>query len=348
MRKRFTIEDVAKLAGVGKVTVSYVLNGQANTMRISRDTCERVQTAARELDYRPSAIARSLASKRSNAITLVFQHGDYFSTGSSFINEAMRGVCEACVAADVNLILHTRNFHSPEDEAHAIMDGRSDGALILRDDNDPVVDELLKRGFPTLLFFSRHSNQSYDFIDSDNFEGGRIATEHLLSLGHENISVVLGPTGSTASRDRYAGHLAAVNRLGLKHDQSKIKVIPTPDAVDSTFIDWVKQTESTALMCWSDDVAFACMSELKLAHYKLPEDLSVIGFDSSIACDRFSPPLTSMRQPIYEMALQGAQQLIAKTMKLNTPSKQHLYPLTLDVRNSTTRPKVTSSMKRKS
>jgi LacI family transcriptional regulator len=346
MRKRFTIEDVAKLAGVGKVTVSYVLNGRATEARISPETCERVFSAAKELDYRPNAIARSLASKRTNAITLVFQHGEYFSAGSSFINEAMRGVCEACVEADINLILHTRNFSSPVEEAHALMDGRSDGTLILRDDKDPLITELVKRGFPVMLFFTRHTDPNIDFIDADNFTGGRTATQHLLDLGHKRIAMAVGPSGSVASNDRKAGYLAALSSAEIDPSNELTKTYRTPSEVDHSLVDWVKEIDATALLCWSDDVAFSCMSTLKQAGFNLPDDLSIVGFDSSDACENVHPTLTSVRQPVYEMGYAAARRLIAKTRQVQVLGDPSIYPLSLDIRNSTQPNSTTSPMKR--
>lgn len=346
MRKRFTIEDVARLAGVGKVTVSYVLNGRAQKARISQETCDRVLAAAKELEYRPSAVARSLVSKRADAVSLVFQFGEYFSAGSSFINEVMRGVCEACVAADINLVLHTRSFKSPVEEAHALMDGRADGALILRDYGDPMVEELVSRGYPVVLFFTRPANSSIDFIDADNFCGGRLATQHLLDLGHTRIGMVRGSVGSVASNDRIAGYRAALAERGIAPQESDLLEIDVPEDVTTDLVEWVRGTQITGLVCWSDDVAFRCIHILAGAGFSLPDDLSIVGFDSSEVCERSNPPLTSVRQPVYEMGYAAARKLIAKIRSEDDSSSPSIYPLTLDVRGSTLAPKQPSSMKR--
>lgn len=348
MRKRFTIEDVARLAGVGKVTVSYVLNGRAQQARISQETCDRVMAAAKELEYRPSAVARSLVSKRADAVSLVFQFGEYFSAGSSFINEVMRGVCEACVEADLNLVLHTRSFKSPVEEAHALMDGRADGALILRDYGDPMVEELIARGYPVVLFFTHSNDDGVAFVDADNYAGGRMATEHLLNLGHQRIGMLRGSPGSVASNDRIAGYQAALGDRGLEYHLRDLYEADAPNDVDRDFVDWVRESNITGLVCWSDDVAFRCIHTLSSAGFSLPDDLSIVGFDSSEACDRCNPPLTSVRQPVYEMGYAAARKLIAKIRGDETATSPSIYPLTLDVRGSTLAPKQSSSMKRTS
>jgi DNA-binding LacI/PurR family transcriptional regulator len=344
MRKRFTIGDVAKLAGVGKVTVSYVLNGRGEENRISKETQERIHAAARELEYRPSAVARSLVSKRSNAISVVFQYANYFQAGSSFINELMRGVCEECVEADINLILHTRTFRTVEEEAHALMDGRTDGALVLRDVDDPLLPYLRKHQFPIVTFFSRPPTDDIPFVDSDNVNGAITATNYLRDLNHNRIGMVTGSAGSVASNDRLKGYKAT---MGEAFHEDLVLSSHTEDDFNALFMDWIRTQHPTAILCWSDDTAFGCMRILQQNGLKVPEDISVMGFDSSEACDRSTPTLTSMRQPIFEIARSAARTLILATKQAPAESHQ-IFPQTLDIRGSTQPlPIKTSSVKRK-
>lgn len=344
MRKRFTIGDVARLAGVGKVTVSYVLNGRGEEYRISKETQERIHAAARELEYRPSAVARSLVSKQANAITVVFQYANYFQAGSSFVNELMRGVCEECVEADIHLILHTRSFKSVEEEADALMDGRTDGALVLRDIDDPLLPLLHKRQFPVVTFFSRPAEGDIPFIDSDNVAGGVTATNHLKSLGHRVVGMVTGSPGSVASNDRLAGYRTAMGEDFS--DELVISSFEQPD-FNSHFLGWVNTQKPTAILCWSDDCAFSCIRILQQNGIKVPDDISVMGFDSSEECDRTSPTLTSMRQPIFEIARSATRTLILAT-KQHPAETQQIFPQTLDIRGSTKQLTTeTSSVKRK-
>ena len=343
MRKRFTIGDVARLAGVGKVTVSYVLNGRGEEYRISKETQERIHAAARELEYRPSAVARSMVSKRANAITVIFQYADYFKAGSSFVGELMRGVCEECVEADINLILHTRTFSSVEEEADAIMDGRTDGALILRDADDPLLPLLHKRQFPVVPFFSRPTDQDIPFVDSDNLAGAITATEYLKGLGHTTIGMVTGSPGSISSNDRHHGYKTA---LGECYRDDLVMCSAAQGDFASNFIEWVQTHRPTAILSWSDDTAFLCIRLLQRNGFEVPNDISIIGFDSCEECERITPRLTSMRQPIFEIARSAARTLISATRQ--QPAEIcHVFPMTLDVRESTKSiEKETSSLKR--
>ncbi len=345
-RKRFTIGDVARLAGVGKVTVSYVLNGRGEENRISKETQERIFAAARELEYRPSAVARSLVSKQANAISVVFQYANYFRAGSSFVNELMRGVCEECVEADINLILHTRSFNSVEEEADALMDGRTDGALILRDLDDPLLQLLHQRQFPVVTFFCHPEQPDIPFVDSDNVSGAMLAMDHFFDLGHTRIGMVVGSPGSVASNDRLAGYRKSLESRGIEFDSSLVISSQAPGDFGQNLTEWYQESRPTGLLCWSDDIAFTSIKLLGNIGVSVPDDLSVVGFDSSEECDRMTPPLTSVRQPIFEIARSAARTLIAATRQVPAQS-QNVFPLSLDVRGSTKEHKYnSSSMKR--
>lgn len=340
MSRRKTIEDVAKLAGVSKVTVSYVLNGQASTARISAETEEKVLKAARELEYRPNALARMLLAKRTDTIAVVFQYATYFSTWSSFTSEVMRGVCEACVEQGLDLMLHTKAAADPNLEADTLMDGRVDGVLILRDQNDPTLEDVIRRKFPCVLFFTRSLDGEVAFVDSDNYTGGRLATQHLLDLGHRRIGMVRGSLRSVASNDRFNGYRDAMEASGSGVQDEHVCVMATPTDDHESFIRMMQGPDApTALFVWSDDVAFAAMRLLSEWGHRVPEDVSVVGFDSLDSCDRFSPPLTSVRQPVCEMAKEATLLLAKIARGEEVARKQLLYPLTLDVRASTAPPK---------
>ena len=334
--RRTTIQDVANLAGVGKVTVSYVLNGQSKTARISDETAEKVLQAARDLNYRPNAVARMLATKETKTLAIVFQYGAYFSTWSSFTNEVMRGVCAATVELGYDLMLHTKHVGNPHTEADALADGRVDGVLILRDQDDATLKELLDRKFPVVQFFTRSDDSRAAWVDADNYYGGQLATRHLLELGHRRIAMIRGGAGSVSSNDRFNGYRDAMESAGVK--------VPANYgfAIENLETDRLKVAElmarkdrPTAIFCWSDDSAFSAMESCRALGYRIPEDVSFVGFDSLDACNRSVPPLTSIRQPIRDMAFE-ATQLLVQLVKGETPTRrQFLYPLTIDVRGST-------------
>jgi DNA-binding LacI/PurR family transcriptional regulator len=338
MARRNTIEDVAKLAGVSKVTVSYVLNGRGGSARISAGTEERVVRAAQALGYRPNALARMLVTRRSDMIAVVFQKGEYFSAASSFTSEVMRGVCDACTEAGLDLVLHTKRVEV-EVEASALMDGRVDGILVLRDVNDPAIEEVLAHKFPCVLFFSRSDEAEVPFVDADNFAGGKIATQHLLDLGHRRIGMVRGPKLSVAANDRYAGYRHSLEQRGLDVDLGLIAQMDSPKDRPASLIALLDQAQPpTAIFCWSDEVAFVAMRMARELGLSIPEQLSIVGFDSTPACDRTTPALTSVHQPVFLMARDAAMLLASILRDEPIERRQVIYPLTLDVRGSTAAP----------
>lgn len=334
--RRSTILDVAKRAGVGKVTVSYVLNGRSKDARISEETAERVRQAANELDYRPNGLARMLVKQRTSSLALVFQYADLFSSGSGFINEVMRGVCAAAVDEGYDLMLHTRFVGNSESEADALSDGRVDGALILRDQDDPTLLTLLERGFPTVQFFTRSDDVNAAWVDADNFSGARMAVRHLLDLGHQNIGMVMGPSGSVPANDRFQGYRDALENVGLAVDESYLVKAGNNIEALRTVNDFLSRPKRpTALFVWADDVAIACLEVARQLGISVPEQLSIVGFDSLDACNRTVPPLTSVRQPIYQMAVEATRLVAALSRREDVPRRQILFPLSLDIRGST-------------
>ncbi|MBS1706912.1 MAG: LacI family DNA-binding transcriptional regulator [Armatimonadetes bacterium] len=336
MQSRITIQDVANKAKVSKVTVSYVLNGRDEDARISQETKKRVLDVARELGYRPNAIARMLVKRKSGTIAVIFQYAQYFSRWSQFTNDVMHGVCTASVENDYDLMLHTRASDSPEHELDQITDGRADGALVLRDADDPVVEGLFQRNFPTVLFFTRSYHPDAAFVDADNYAGGRIATQHLVELGHKRIAMVRGSIHSVSSNDRYNGYRDAIETARLKIDPDYVKTVATPDSDTCEIQEMMARPDRpTAIFVWSDDVAYAVMAVCKKLGLRLPEDVSIVGFDSLENSSLCVPQLTSVRQPIAEMAREATEMLVAKLEDRPLRRQQQIFPLTLDVRAST-------------
>jgi LacI family transcriptional regulator len=341
MARRTTINDVAKAASVGKVTVSYVLNGRAGEVGISAETSERIFAIARELDYRPNAVARMLARKTSDSIAVVFQHPHYFSVTSFFLNEAMRGVCEECVELGLDVMLHTKPTRDPSEESNALSDGRVDGVLMLRDAGDPTLTALLERRFPVVLFFCRTDDPSVSYVDCDNFSGGKIAASHLLSLGHKRLGMVVGSAKSVDSSDRFQGFRSSVEGAGLSLNPADIASIEAPDSPADELIAMLSRSDRpTALFVWSDDVAFECMCAIRDLGLRIPEDVSLVGFDGTAACGRMDPPLTSVRQPILDMARKATQILKSLIKDENGPAQQIVFPPHLDIRGSTAKHRI--------
>lgn len=340
-----TLSDVARETGVSKVTASHILNarsGGTSTVRVSENTRTRVLAAARAMGYRPNALARGLARRRTDTITLVMQSPAVFSGGSGFVSEMMHGVVQAANGAGFDLMLHTKAQPDTEADLRALLDGRSDGALVLRDCDDPVIAGLAERSHPLMLIFSRGGQAAPQapFVDVDNVRGGQIATEYLLSLGHRRIAFLSGSPASAAVVDRRVGYGLALENAGLPvpppaSDPRMNYAGAAPDAL----IDLMRQPASlrpTAIFAWSDDVALRAINVLRTeCGLCVPDHVSVVGFDGTEAlCERSSPRLTSICQPIKEIAARAVVLLAAQINQSVEDYPQELFTPVLVVRDS--------------
>jgi LacI family transcriptional regulator len=336
MKRKITIDDVAKHAGVSKVTVSYVLNGRSEQARISTATQERVHEAANSLGFRANAVARSLSRRRTDSIGVVFQSGSYFSSWSAFTSEIMRGVSEACFEEGFDLMLHTKAVNSPSDEAATLADGRVDGVLILRDEDDETLRALVRLRLPCVQFFTHSQDPLVASVDLDNELGGRLATKHLLNLGHRRIAMICGSAHSVSSLERVAGYSATLRAAGIPVRRDWIVPATNYERDEANVRKLMEEPRPpTAFFVWSDDLAVSLMRQLREQGYNVPQDISIVGFDSSPAAENAVPALTSVHQPVRQMAARATQILI-DTIRGNTgiPPKITISPH-LDIRAST-------------
>jgi LacI family transcriptional regulator len=283
---------------------------------------------------RPNALARMLVTQRTDILAVVFQRGYFFTSWSSFTAEVMKGVSTAAVELGYDLMLHTKDVPI-EQEAQTLADGRVDGALVLRDEEDPVVGDLARQNFPCVRFFTRSSDDT-PYVDADNLSGGLMATQHLIDLGHRRIGVIRGPEHSTSSNDRLAGYRRAYAEAGFQARLDWEIQIDTAMSDMSALRELMRTPDHpTALFVWSDDVAMACITLMHELGLSVPRDVSIVGFDSLEICSRSVPPLTSVRQPVFEMAQKATQILVALIRGHEVADRQVLFPLQLDLRAST-------------
>lgn len=341
-----TIREVAERAGVSTATVSYVLNGRSAKMRIADETRERILTAVRELDYHPNALARGLAHKSTRTIAVVMQYPTLFSGWSGFTNALMHGVTDAAIAQDYDVLLHTRRHERRwrgeeadvvASEVAMLTDGRVDGALLLRDVDDPLAEALHQRGFPAVLMFTHTAGEHLWFVDCDNVAGSRLATEHLLRLGHERIAHLSGPLRSGAGQERREGYMQAMRAAGRPTPADWMVEVAAPEgdfAPAVALFNLPPAQRPTAFFAWSDDVALTMIGILRSRGFQVPKDVAIVGFDSTELCEHTDPPLTSVRQPIYDMAAQ-AMTLLTNRLKGERPGQTQMrVPPSLDVRRS--------------
>jgi len=291
-----TIHDVAARAGVSVATVSRVLNGKE---LVREETSRQVRAAAKSLRYVPNVAARSLSIRRSQTIGIVLPdvHGEFFS-------EVIRGIDLAARAEGYHILVS--GSHSDPAQMLEMVDtmrGRVDGLVVMAPDVTLApLDELRARAMPVVLLNSATPNG--DAITIDNYGGARAMMRHLHGLGHTRIAFVCGPQHNADARERLRGYRHAMR--GIAAAASLRAMECSGDFTEeSGFAAGKKIAESsprpTAVFASNDSMAVGVLASLNAAGMKVPDDVTVVGFDDIPIARYVNPPLTTIRVDIAEL-----------------------------------------------
>jgi LacI family transcriptional regulator len=304
-----TIRDVAKSSGFSSTTVSIVLNDAPLARYIPPATKKRIKRAATKLGYRPNQFARSLRSKRSHTVgVMVFDMTDPYCT------LVLRGIENTLYQASyLPILTDVHNERSRfERYLEMLLDRRIEALVVLANwlflDINLLAD-LEKSSIPTALIGCELKGDSMSSVIVDNELGGYIALEHLYSLGHRKIAFIRGPKTLADSSPRWRGIRNCAKASRLKLDPRLIVDLPESRDPLSSFEAGQKLTEDliklkrpfTALMAFDDMTAFGAIRALAKSGLRVPEHCSVVGFDDVAVSSLYTPPLTTVRQPMEAM-----------------------------------------------
>jgi LacI family transcriptional regulator len=329
------IADVAAAAGVGVATVSRVLNGNAN---VSEGTRARVLEAIDRLDYRPSSVARNLSLRRTLVIGVVIP----FFTSPSAV-ERLRGVVTALEGSPYDLALFDVESADRQRRAFDLVGrgDRADGLLVVS--LVPPAEELGKLAaahLPTILVDAPHD--SLPTVVVDDVGGGEIATRHLLELGHRKIAFVGDKPPDSfrfhSSQDRTHGYERALARAGLEPPAGYVRAgTHSRHVARSIAIELLRLPDRpTAIFAASDIQALGVLEAARDVGLRVPEDLSVVGFDDVEIASYAG--LTTVRQPLFESGRRGAELLLGAMAGEQPAVQTETLPLELVVRGTTAPP----------
>ena len=299
VRKRITIVDIAAEAGVSVPTVSKVLNRRED---VATETRKRVEAVIKARGYTPSRAARALGSGQSGQIDLIVPILD-----SDYILEVIRGIEDTVSNTSIRLVLSSTHddMHLERKWVARITDSSTDGALLLLPrGGSPYLGYLREHAIPFVVIDDRSELPStIPSVAVTNWSGGRAATEHLLALGHRRIAILCGPMTHLSSAARLAGYRSAYESAGLAIDPDLIR------PGDFQFQSGYQQTSEllklshppTAIFACSDMQAMGVYRALYASGQRIPQDVSVIGFDDIPSAKYMCPALTTIRQPLFEM-----------------------------------------------
>ncbi|MFU0242945.1 LacI family DNA-binding transcriptional regulator, partial [Streptomyces scabiei] len=292
-----TLEEVAALAGVGRGTVSRVIN---NATGVRDSTRRAVQRAIAELGYVPNLAARSLAGHRADAVALVMTEPDWRLFGEPFFTEIVHAVGDALTDTSLQLLLTlVRTSRLSLGTLEYARGGRVDGVLLMSvHAEDPLPDMLAKAGLPTVMLGRRSGEESVTYVDADNTGGARGAVTHLLDTGRRTIGAISGPLDMYVAQCRLRGYREALELAGAAAGASLVVEGGdfTEESGQRAMTELLaRHPDLDAVFAASDVTAAGAGQVLREAGRRIPDDVALVGYDDSAIARHMEPPLTSVR-----------------------------------------------------
>lgn len=326
-----TIKDVAKRAGVSVATVSRVLNKSGP---VSPEAAERIHEAANALHYVPHGGARSLITSKTSTIGVLLPdlYGGFFS-------EMIRGIDQTAQHHGYHLLLSgSHNRKAEMEAAMRAMRGRTDGVIAMSPHFDAAtLVENLPPSLPVILLSCEARDEDYQVIAIDNVGGAEAMVRHLVKLGHRRIAMVMGEKGHFDTAERLQGYRHALVEAGITPDERYEAQGDFSEASGHRAVQELLALPNrpTAIFCTNDSMAIGGLAAVHDAGLRVPEDVTVVGFDDIPLAHYMSPPLSSVHVPVFEMGERAVTRLIAALKGEPVSERRHeRLPTRLVVRSS--------------
>lgn len=346
-----TLADVGRMAGVSAMAASAVLNGARTSSRISAETRARIIEAANKLRYRPNVAARALANRRMNTVGVAAVVDD--GVLNYYFLEVLNGIIEAAARHQQNTtVFALHDWTHDISKIAGFCDGRIDGLILL----GPVISPENAAFLPEHTHFTAlHPNlllPNFTSIESDEEKGAYEMVRHLVSQGHKRILHLSGVVNLLGAERRISGYRLALAEAGISVDPDLMipagySVAGGRLAMEAWLDRHVGKPLPTAIFCANDSSAIGCIETLSSRGIRVPTDVSLCGFDDSIAARSCVPQLTTVRQPLWEMGIQAVESLLEHIQyssgqlpadKLRT---HIVFPTELKLRDSVAAPSAT-------
>ena len=334
--KKTGIKDIAAMAGVSIATVSHAFR---NPGRVSDATRKKVLAAAKAAGYSPNNLAASMRTSRSgNIVTIIPDVTDNHNS------EIIRAIEKVAHSRDYSVLLGDTQGSEKRERQFAAMvsSSQADGIILMshRFPFDMGRGGLSLEELPPIVSGCEFTGQEeIPCVAIDDLQAAMDATRHLVDYGHQDIAVITGDINSTSSRDRLEGFRSAMSQAGLQPNEDLIvysdySLQGGESAVESLLI---QRNRPTAIFCFSDEIALGCMYALRRQHFKIPDDISVIGFDDIPIARYVSPPLTTIAQPAGDIGTTCATILLDLIDGKKPEKFRQFLPHKLVIRESTRR-----------
>ncbi|GMQ48548.1 substrate-binding domain-containing protein [Vibrio sp. 10N] len=330
-----TMKDIARLAGVSTSTVSHVIN---KTRFVSEEISERVNSAAKELNYAPSALARSLKMNRTRTIGMLVT-----TSTNPFFGEVVKGVERSCYHQNYNLILCNTEGDTERMKASidTLLQKRVDGLILmcstLEGEKLDIFDQY--PSIPVVVMDWGPMHFESDKIQDNSFLGGYLATKYLIESGHTEIGCITGPLNRHQALMRYQGYKKALaeHQIAINPEWIIESDFECDGGAKSLEALINRGTLPTSLFICNDMMAMGAMNTAHSKGIQVPNDLSIIGYDDIHIAKYMTPSLTTVHQPKYRLGKAAVETLLAKIDKTNLPADVVQLEPSLVVRDSVKR-----------
>ncbi|MBN1372400.1 MAG: LacI family DNA-binding transcriptional regulator [Anaerolineaceae bacterium] len=328
-----TLEDIARMSGVSRSTVSRVINEDPN---VNEKTRQRVRDIIQNMNFQPNLAARSLAAGKTNVLGLVIPVGVHAIFTDPFFPLFIQGVSATCNATDYSVMLW---LAEPEYERRTILqilyNGLVDGVIVASTLTDDAIVEHLAESKQPFVMIGQHPNMpNLNFVDVENRISSRNLVMYLFRLGYKRVAMITGPQNMIAGVHRYLGYEDAHREAGRAVDPDLVENGEFSDNSGYFAMKRLLGRKPDAVYAASDAMALGAMRAIQEAGLNIPKDIAVAGFDDIPAAAKANPPLTTIHQPILKSGMAAAEMLIDI---IHHPEKQpchRILPTELVIRQS--------------
>jgi LacI family transcriptional regulator len=347
-----TLRDVARLSGVSPATVSNVLNNRIRNT--TPETRQRVLDAIRQLGYQPGAAPPGNGSRTTRTIGILMWLASYAPlTTYPYALTLLDGILSVGLANHWNVTLvSVEHWTDARAQVRLYADGRCDGFILMAPSEKVSIPEALQeRNYPFVVIGSSSADPIIDSVGIDDFEAFRALTAHVIGAGHKRIAYLVGEEDMEDVARRVKGYEQAFADAGLSvRDDWYIRPgsyhIPSAMSNLDRFLERVSRMPTferpTALLCSNDQVAFYAWKRLTDRGIRVPEEMSLTGFDDTSFAQKIEPRLTTVKQPLFDMGMRSCEILLSRIDHPNrdTPAIKEIYPHELVVGGSVVPPRI--------
>ena len=331
---KLTLEEIGRMAGVSRSTVSRVVN---NERSVRPEVRERVQQVIRETGYQPNAAARSLASNRTGVIGLVIPHRVHTLFHDPYFPLLIQGVSHACNVAETTLALFISQSEAEEQDLYqrVVGSGTVDGVILTATRmGDPLLRRLAADPLPYVVVGRPDSAERVTYVDVDNFGGARGAALHLCNLGYQRVAYIGAPTNTTAGVDRRSGFLEGLAVCGVSPSEDLIRDGDYTEASGYRAMCSLLPADPDAVFVATDTMAIGALRAMNEAGIAVPNDVALISFDGLPPSERSVPKLTTVRQPVTDTGVRAVELLLDLVTGKTEGPVHEIMPTELVIRES--------------